>query len=168
MTNAGVGEHTMSRCATRTATILAAAAVLWGSPLAAQTDTSLTVGAGAGVYPSGTSFNGVPISGLEFSIGVDLPASGPKAGQFQTILLGLSALGQDQLITIEGEANSGSVKADGSSTFSGVCTVDMGDGTLPLKDVPFTVTATANSLLLIIGTTNLPTASVSAGAITIR
>jgi hypothetical protein len=158
----------MSICATRAATILAAAAVFWGSPLAAQSDTSLTVGAGAGVYPSGTSFSGIPISGLQFGMGVDLPAGGPAAGQFQTILLGLSALGQDQLITIEGEVNSGTVKADGSSTFSGVCTVDMGDGTLPLKDVPFTVTATATSLLLVIGATNLPAAPVSEGGITIR
>lgn len=158
----------MSRCATRAATILAAAAVLWGSPLAAQSDTSLTVGAGAGVYPSGTSFNGIPISGLEFGIGVSLPAGGTVKGQFQTVLLGLSALGQERLITIEGEANSGSVNADGSSTFSGVCAVDMGDGTLPLKDVPFTVTATATSLLVVVGLTNLPAASLSAGSIRIR
>jgi hypothetical protein len=158
----------MTRRAMRAATILAAAAVLWAPPIAAQTDSSLTTGAGAGIYPSGTTFSGIPISGLEFTIGVDLPAGGTVAGQFQTVLLGLSALGQEQLITIEGEANGGSVKADGSSTFSGVCTVDMGDGTLPLKDVPFTVTATGKSLVLIIGATNLSAASVSAGSITIR
>ena len=168
MTNDRRREHTMSRCASRTATIFAAAAFLWGSPLAAQTDASLTVGAGAAVYPAGTSFNGVPISGLQFGIGVDLPANGPKAGQFQTTLIGLSALGQQQLINIEGEVTGGSVRSDGSSTFSGVCTVDMGNGTPPLTGVPFVVTATANSLLLVINATNLPAASVSAGSIVIR
>lgn len=158
----------MRRYASRAANILAAAVLLWGSPLAAQTDTSLTVGAGAALYPTGTSFNGVSVRGLEFGIGVDLPASGTKSGQFHTLLLGLSALGQEQLISIEGNVTGGSVKADGSSTFSGVCTVDMGLGATPLKDVPFTVTATANSLLLIIGATTLPSASVSAGRIIIR
>ncbi len=168
MTTDRVGVSAMSRCVTRAATILAAAALLWGSPLIAQSDTSLTTGAGAGVYPAGTSFNGIPISGLQFGIGVDLPVGRPSVGQFQSILLGLSALGKEQLIAIDGEVTGGSVKADGSSTFSGVCSVDMGDGTLPLKDVPFTVTATTGSLLLVIGATNLPAASVSAGSITIR
>lgn len=170
MTTTDLGEMTMSRRATRMATILAAAALLYGLPtlLAAQSDASLTVGAGAAIYPTGTSFNGVSIRGLEFSLGVDLPAAGTKSGQFQTTLLGLSALGQEQLINIEGNVTAGGVRADGSATISGVCTVDMGAGALPLKDVPFTVTATTSSLLLVIGTTSLPTASVSAGRITIR
>lgn len=170
MTTTDLGEMTMSRHATRMATILAAAALLYGVPtlLVAQSDASLTVGAGAAIYPTGTSFNGVSIRGLEFSLGVDLPAAGTKSGQFQTTLLGLSALGQEQLINIEGNVTAGGVRADGSSSFSGVCTVDMGAGALPLRDVPFTVTATTSSLLLVIGTTSLPTASVSAGRITIR
>src|SRR3989454_6260976 len=82
--------------------------------------------------------------------------------------LGLSALGQPQDISVEGEATSGAVKADGSSTFSGTCTIDMGGGTPPLTGVPFTVTSTTNSLLLILGGTTLPTASVTAGSITIQ
>ena len=150
------------------ATLVAVAIVLPWRPVAAQSSDGLTAGAGAGVYPSGTTFNGVPITGLRFGIGIALPANGTVSGQFQTVLLGLSALGQPQEISVEGEATSGAVNADGSSTFSGTCTIDMGGGTPPLTGVPFTITSTTNSLLLILGGTTLPTASVTAGSITIQ
>ena len=148
-------------------TLVAVAIVLLWSPVEAQSADGLTAGAGAGVYPSGTTFNGVPITGLRFGIGVALPANGTVSGQFQTVLLGLSALGQPQDISVEGEATSGAVNADGSSTFSGTCTIDLGNGTPPLTGLPFTVTSTTNSLLLILGGTSLPAASVAAGSITI-
>ena len=47
-------------------------------------------------------------------------------------------LGTPQNVTVEGEVQSGAVGADGSATFSGTATVDMGDGTPALPDVPFT------------------------------
>ena len=128
----------------------------------------LTDGAGAAFYPSSTTFNGVPISEVRFGVGIDLPGGRPVTGQLQALLVGFSLLGQPQNISVEGEAASGTVSADGSSTFSGICTIDMGGGTLPLTGVPFTVTSTANSLLLILGGTTLPTASVTAGSITIQ
>jgi hypothetical protein len=62
----------------------------------------------------------------------------------------------------------GAVGADGSATFSGTATVDMGDGTLPLPGVPFTVMASAGSLGLILNAVALPTAMVTAGSITIK
>ena len=59
-------------------------------------------------------------------------------GEFQAVLLGTSPLGTPQNVTVEGEVQSGAVGADGSATFSGTATVDMGDGTPALPDVPFT------------------------------
>ena len=59
------------------------------------------------------------------------------------MLLGTSLLGAAQNITVEGEVSSGSVAADGSATFSGTATVDMGGGTLPLTGVPFAVAVSA-------------------------
>ena len=45
--------------------------------------------------------------------------------------------------------------------------VDMGDGSPPLTAVPFTVRATINTLLVTVGVTNLPLASLTAGTIII-
>ena len=55
-----------------------------------------------------------------------------------------------------------------SATFDGTATVEMGDGTLPLPGVPFTVTVSTGSLALILDAAVLPTASLSAGSITIE
>jgi len=44
----------------------------------------------------------------------------------------------------------------------------MGDGTLPVPGVPFAATVSTNSLALILNATALPTATVTAGSITIE
>src|SRR5207249_2997739 len=80
--------------------------------------------------------------------GVFIARDGSAAGQFQAVLLGTSLLGAPQDVVVEGQVGSGSVAGDGSTTFSGTATVNMGDGTLPLPGVPFTVTASPGSLAL--------------------
>jgi hypothetical protein len=45
--------------------------------------------------------------------------------------------------------------------------VDMGDGTPPQLAVPFTVRASANTLLMTVGLNNLPLASLTGGSIII-
>jgi hypothetical protein len=124
------------------------------------------VGAGAGTFPANTALSGVSLSGLKFGMGVLIPGDTTALGQFHATLLGTSILGQPQNIEVEGDATSGTLDI-GSRTFSGTATVDMGDGTPPLTSVPFTVTATATGLVLILGTTNLPAATLSAGNIAI-
>ena len=93
---------------------------------------------------------------------------GSGMGEFQAVLLGTSPLGTPQNVTVEGEVQSGAVGADGSATFSGTATVDMGDGTPALPDVPFTVTVSAGSLGLTLNGVALPTATLSAGSITVK
>ena len=66
-----------------------------------------------------------------------------------------------------GRASSGSVNPDGTATFSGLSTVDMGNGTPPLSGVPFSITATTHGLQLILGNTLLPMATLTAGSITL-
>ena len=129
--------------------------------------TSGVTGAGAGAFPTNTSFSGVSVSGLQFGTGVFTPGDTTAAGQFEGTLLGTSILGLPQNIEITGDAAVGAINVDGSRTFSGTATVDMGDGLPPLTAVPFTVRATANTLLLTIGVSNLPLASLTAGAIII-
>jgi hypothetical protein len=82
-------------------------------------------------------------------------------------LLGTSPLGQPQNIEIGGDAASGTINTDGSRTFSGTATVDMGDGTPPLTGVSFTVIASANTVLVTVALNNLPLASLTSGSITI-
>jgi hypothetical protein len=162
----------MKRFAILLAAVLVGMIALSPQPAFRQTETSVTAGA-SGIFPSGTSFNGVPLNGLRFGFGLTISSTGSAAGNFQATLLGTSLLGQTQEIIVEGKASSGSVPAAGTATFSGTASVNMGDGTAPLTGVPFTATATAGgagqgSLLLSLGTTNLPAASVNKGSITVK
>jgi hypothetical protein len=153
----------------RLITLCAATLVIaWSTlPAVAQTET-IVVGAGEGAFPGGAALFGIPLSGLEFAKGVTIDGSGAATGQFQTLLLGTSLLGQPRNITVEGEASSGTVNADGSATFGGISTVDLGDGSLPLLNVPFSVTVTNQGLRLTIGATTLPAATLTEGRITIQ
>ena len=68
---------------------------------------------------------------------------------------------------VEGEVRNGSADG-GTATFSGTASVNLGNGTPPLAGVPFTVTASGGSLGLTLNGAALPTATVSAGSITIE
>jgi len=125
-------------------------------------------GAGAGVFPAGSSFNGISLSGLRFGKGIGIPGDTSAVGDFQALLLGTSLLGQPQNINVVGRATSGSLNPDGSAVFSGLCAIDMGNGAAPLTGVPFSVTATTQGLQLILGNTPLPMATLTAGSITIQ
>jgi hypothetical protein len=125
-------------------------------------------GAGTGAFPGGTSFSLVSLSGLQFGMGTFIPGDSSAAGELQVTLLGTSPLGQPQNIEVDGQANSGTLNIDGSRTFSGTATMDMGDGSPALINVPFTATATATSLLLAIENTNLPAVPLGAGTIAIQ
>jgi hypothetical protein len=162
----------MNRLAICRAAPLVAALVLLPRPGVAQTETTVTAGAAA-VLPSGATFNGIALDGLRFGMLVIISSDGSATGQFQTTLLGRSDGGQPQNIEVEGEAKSGSVTIAGSATFSGSCTIDVGDGTPPLKDVPFTVTVSSTgeskgTLRLVLGDTSLPAAKVKEGSMTIE
>jgi len=148
-----------------TMTVLTLAIMLLPASLFGQA--TGVAGAGAGTFPANTALSGVSLSGLKFAMGVLIPGVSTADGQLQATLLGRSILGQPQNIEVEGDATRGTL-ATGSRTFSGIATVDMGDGTPPLLNVPFTVTATATGLVLTLGATNLPAATLSAGSITIK
>ena len=130
---------------------------------------SSTAGAGRGVLPSGAALNGVSLSALRFGMGVALAPDGTASGDFGATLLGTSG-GAARNVIVDGRATRGSAPAPGRATFSGVCTVDMGDGSPPLSGVPFTVSAVAGvnggwSLALSVGSTNLPAATGTEGRI---
>src|SRR6267143_1187350 len=86
------------------------------------------------------------------------------------VILGASVMAPAPVAAQDAAGVTGAAEAtfpDGA-TFNGTATVDMGDGTLPLPAVPFTVTISAGSLALILNAVALPTATLSAGSITVK
>jgi hypothetical protein len=157
----------MTRIGLAVVTLLGTASFLAPSSAAAQ-DVGSVTGAAEATFPDGATFNGVPLRGLTLGQGLFIAQDGSATGQFHVVLLGTSPLGQAQDVIVEGEVSGGSAPGDGSVTFSGTATVDMGDGTLPLPGVPFTVTISTGSLALILNAVELPTATVTAGSITVK
>ena len=123
-------------------------------------------GAGTGAFPLGTIFSGVPLSALQFGIGAFIPGDSTAAGELQATLLGVSLLGQPLSMELDGHATNGTLNADGSRTISGTATLNLGDGSPILTNVPFTATANATAILLAIENTNLPAVPLSGGTIT--
>lgn len=148
-----------------------AAAVLIPAPVAAQTETSVTI-AGAGVFPAGAVYLGLPLSSL--SLGVGLGAAGTwAAGQFQVTLTGTTVLGDEQNIVVNGRATASAASAPGTVTFSGTAIVDPGDGTPPVPGVPFAALVVPGAdgtaqLTLNLGGTNLPAAAINEGYVTVQ
>jgi hypothetical protein len=160
---------------TRAITLAAVLAAVFALPpvrAGAQTETTVAAAA-AGIYPPSASYGGIPLGGLTFGTGVTIATDGSASGDFHTKLLGTSVLGQPQEINVDGNATSGSVPAAGTARFSGNASVDMGDGTPPIPAVPYTVTLVVDAngrgtLTLVLGTTNLPAATVNEGSMMIQ
>jgi hypothetical protein len=153
--------------------LMAIAVSLFSLLTLAQNGQSTVTGAGGGVFPAGATFNGVSLSSLSLGMGVALPGDGTANGAFETTLAGTSATGLTRSIVVVGAPTSGSGQVGGPATYSGLCSVDLGDGTPPLKGVPFTVTMAALpdgkwGLALTLGVTRLPAASVNSGSVTIK
>ena len=146
--------------------ILAVAALSVSLHVSAAGDTGVAAGAG-GLFPSGGVLYGVNLSTSTFGAGVIIGASGTAEGSFETILSGTTALGA-QNITLEGNVQSGTANADGSVTFSGTSTEDTCSCGQVLTGVPFTVRMTTSGLTLVVGTTTLPTQTLTDGGITFQ
>ena len=141
--------------------------VLLFSPQSVLTvSTTFVTGAGKAPYANGVQYGGVPLNGLRFGFGVNVSSLGNGSGDFAAVLTG-TVLNQPREITVEGKTAAGSVSG-GTATFSGICSVDMGDGTPAVTNVPFIGTVTSSNLALTLGATSLPAANVSNGVITIK
>ena len=148
---------------------LAAGIALCAQPATAQNATSVT-GSGSAVFKSAASFNGVNLTDLKFGMGVPLSTDGTAGGDFETTLRG-TASGQARTITVEGKPTAGSGRPGSTTTFSGTCRLNMGDGTPIQAGVPFTLTVAPTgkgSLTLTLAGTNFPVANVNAGSLTVK
>jgi hypothetical protein len=140
---------------------------LTSAPARADTEVGSVTGAGPGLFGAGATLGAVNLDGINVGIGVFIDPNGSAAGVFHAVLVGRSLLGQSQ-IAVEGEVTGGGFGPFGNANFSGVATVDFGNGTPPLPGVPFSVTVTGGSVALALGSTTLSPAAMSANSITIE
>ncbi|HEY6122952.1 MAG TPA: hypothetical protein VIV66_23565 [Pyrinomonadaceae bacterium] len=150
--------------------LLLAVALVGPAPNAgfASNNEGSVTGAAHGLFSGGASLAGVPLESLDFGTGAFLEADGSAAGVFQAVLSGRQLFGQARQITLDGNVKNGTVSPDGRADFSGLATLQLGQGTPPLTGVPFRVTITANSVSLSIDATSLPDAGLTAGAVAIE
>ena len=143
-------------------------------PLAAAADDSRATAGAGGLYPSGTTFSGIEVRGLQLGLGAEVTSAGSGLGNFTAVLLGVSALGIEQRITIEGAVTGGARNAANVAVLTGVSTVDLGDGAAPALDVPFTATLTSSGDqlgqvgLTLSGFSELPSVTLNQGSLTIE
>jgi hypothetical protein len=154
--------------------VLVLGAVL-GCPLAADAaeETHVTAGA-AGTYPASTSFAGVPLQGIDVGFGATVTPEGFGLGNVSALLRGVAVLGVSQTVAIVGHVTAGSRTAVNVAILTGTATVDLGDGTPPAADIPFTLTLTKDpatnqgTIGLATGLGNLPNATLNEGSVSIR
>lgn len=154
---------------------LLALVVVVGSATGLQRQEAAAIGApnvvtaaGAGIFPAGASFNTVELAGGTFGIGVQTDGAGIAKGDVEVQLNGTSLIGLSQWITITGWITSGTQNADGSMTFNGTCTLDMGDGTVPASGLALVTNLSLTGITLTVGSTVLPTLPRSDGWIFIE
>jgi hypothetical protein len=128
----------------------------------------LVTAGGAGIFPAGASFAGVQLAGGTFGIGVQTDGAGTAKGDLEAQLNGNSLIGLSQWVTITGWITSGTLNPDGSMTFNGTCTLDMGDGTPPTGGVALVANLSGTGLTLTVGSTVLPTLPKSDGWVAIE
>ena len=160
------------------AAILAVAAIFsaaWpaASFAVAPSPSTTATAAASATYPAGTVYDGVTVSALRVGFGVTIRGDGSAEGQFDAALVGTSTTGQPQTVTITGTVVGGTSPSASSATFSGTCTVDMGDGRASATNVPFAVAVSTDAsekgtLTLTLGASKLSAATVTDGTLTIR
>jgi hypothetical protein len=111
------------------AAILTAAITLPPRPAAAQGNTRVT-GGGTGTFGADLDGDGVTIR-----------TDGSAQGHFLCLMAGRSDILGLPIMAVQGRVTDGSDNGDGSVTFSGSGTVNLGNGQI-LTGVPFTVTVT--------------------------
>ena len=112
-----------------------------------------TAGA-AGVFGTTPTFNGVELAGGIFSLGVR-NGGGSGYGDLHVEYTGISLLGLYQIISIDAWIT-GVTTVGGTTTLTGTCSLDMGDGPPPVEGLAFTGTLTATGLAVTVAGSSVP------------
>ena len=145
---------------------IAAVASAPATSTAASTEGAVT-GVGVGSFPEGASLAGVDLSGFEIAAGVITGADGSASGVFHAVLTGRTLIGDARNITLEGNVTQGTATL-GSGNFSGLASLDLGDGVPAVTGVPFYVETQGSSVVLTIQSTALPSAGFTDGGLDIE
>jgi hypothetical protein len=115
---------------------------LFLSPLLASAQGTVRVtGGGTGTFNADLDGDG-DIDGSQFGIGVTIYANSSAKGHFLCLMAGRSDILGLSLMAVQGPVNEGNDNGNGSVTFSGVGSVNLGNGTI-FDGIPFTVTVKA-------------------------
>ena len=147
--------------------IVGIAMVAYTPTSTAASDEGAVTGIGTGSFPSGANFAGVGLSSFEIAAGVLTEADGSASGVFHAVLTGRTLLGGARNITLEGNVTQGTATL-GSGNFSGLASLDLGDGVPAVSGVPFHVETQGGALALTIQSTALPSAGFTQGGLDIE
>src|SRR5687768_6093928 len=100
----------------------------------AQSAAPGATGSGRATFTAATSYGGVALTSLDFGTGSEIPGDTSATGNFHSTLIGST-----RSIKVDCRVSAGSIAANKTATFSGTCTVNMGDGSAPSSGVTFTV-----------------------------
>src|ERR671936_3225440 len=117
---------------------------------AVGTDNVITA-SGAGVFPAGANVNGIQLAGGTFGVGVQSTSTGSASGDLEVQYNGTRLIGLSQWITVTGWITSATVNPDGTVTFNGSATLDMGDGTAPTGGLTLVATLGPAGLAVSVG-----------------
>jgi hypothetical protein len=135
---------------------------------AAVASPNVVTAAGAGEFATGATFQGIALAGATFGLGVQTDGTGTANGDLEMQLNGSSLIGLSQWITISGWITSGAQNPDGSMTFNGTATLDMGDGTVPTGGLALVANLSVTGLAVTVGGNAVPTLPKSDGWIFIE
>ena len=133
---------------------------LMRATVAANPASGSVTAAATGSFAPGATLGPAVVTGLELGTGVLIEADGSAEGTFHAVLHG-DVFGQSRLLTLEGKISQGTVAEDGSATFGGTATLNLGDGAPPTPVLLFSVTVGTNRVVLNIDTTTLAAALTS-------
>ena len=126
----------------------------------ANADGGSVTGAATGSFAPGATLGPAVVQGLELGTGVLIEPNGSAEGAFHAVLRG-SVFGLPKKLTLEGKINQGTIADDGSATFSGTATLDLGDGMPATPVLWFSVTVGTDRVVLNVDTETLPAALTS-------
>lgn len=118
---------------------LAAITIICTSPAFASAATTILQGGGTGTFGADLDGDG-NVDGSQFGMGVAIQGGGSARGHFLCLMAGRSQILGLSLMSVGGRVTEGALNADGSATFAGVGSVNLGNGET-FRAVPFRVTA---------------------------
>jgi hypothetical protein len=126
-----------------------------GQAAAVGTDNVISA-AGAGVFPAGANVMSIQLAGGTFGVGAQSSSTGAAIGTLEVQYNGTSLIGLSQWLTVNGWITSATVNPDGTVTFNGTGTLDMGDGTAPTGGLALVATLGPTGIAVSIGGTTFP------------